>query len=81
MELDYEKIFSYVVQSAEGSWNPPYGTRDLGPFGGSCLPKDTVAFLSWAKEKGMETPLVDAVLRVNEALAIHPEPAGSKASR
>jgi UDPglucose 6-dehydrogenase len=79
--LDCEKIFPCVVQSAEASWNHSYGTRDLGPFGGSCLPKDTTAFLSWAKEQGMETPLVDAVLRVNEALVRHLEPASSKASR
>jgi len=81
MGLDCEKIFPRVAQSAEASWNHSYGTRDLGPFAGSCLPKDTIAFLSWAKEQGMETPLVDAVLRVNEALERRLEPASSKASR
>jgi len=81
MGLDCEKIFPRVAQSAEAIWNHLYGTRDLGPFGGSCLPKDTIAFLSWAKEQGRETPLVDAVLRVNEALVRHLEPASSKASR
>ena len=81
MGLDCEKIFPRVAQSAEAIWNHLYGTRDLGPFGGSCLPKDTIAFLSWAKEQGVETPLVDAVLRVNEALVRHLELAGSKASR
>jgi UDPglucose 6-dehydrogenase len=79
--LDGEKIFPLVAQSAEAIWNPLYGTRDLGPFAGSCLPKDTIAFLSWAKEQGMATPLVDAVLRVNEALVRHLEPSISKASR
>jgi UDPglucose 6-dehydrogenase len=81
MGLDCEKVFPSVAQSAEASWNHLYGTRDLGPFAGSCLPKDTIAFLSWAKEQGMETPLVDAMLRVNEALVRHLEPASSKASR
>jgi len=81
MGLDCEKVFPRVAQSAEAIWNHSYGTRDLGPFGGSCLPKDTIAFLSWAKEQGMETPLVDAVLRVNEALERRLEPASSKASR
>jgi UDPglucose 6-dehydrogenase len=79
--LDCEKIFPLVAQSAEAIWNPLYGTRDLGPFGGSCLPKDTIAFLSWAKEQGMETLLVEAILRVNQALVTHLEPALSKASR
>jgi len=81
MGLDCEKIFPLVAQSAEANWNPLYGTRDLGPFGGSCLPKDTAAFLSWAKEQGMETPLVEAILRVNQALVRHLEPVLSKASR
>jgi len=81
MGLDCEKIFPRVAQSAEAIWNHSYGTRDLGPFAGSCLPKDTIAFFSWAKEQGMETPLVDAVLRVNEALERRLEPASSKASR
>jgi len=81
MGLDCEKVFPRVAQSAEAIWNHSYGTRDLGPFGGSCLPKDTIAFLSWAKEQGMETPLVDAVLRVNEALERRLEPTSSKASR
>jgi len=45
------------------------------------LPKDAVAFLSWAKEQGMETPLAEAVLKVNQALVRHLEPSISKASR
>jgi UDPglucose 6-dehydrogenase len=77
--IDCERVFSLVVQSAEACWNPLYGTKDLGPFGGSCLPKDTTAFLSWAKEQGIETPLVDAVLRVNQALERRLEPAPGKA--
>jgi UDPglucose 6-dehydrogenase len=79
MGLDCERVFYLVAQSAEASWNPLYGTKDLGPFGGSCLPKDTTAFLSWAKEQGIETPLVDAVLRVNQALERRLEPAPGKA--
>jgi len=79
--LDCEKIFPLVAQSAEAIWNPLYGTRDLGPFGGSCLPKDTIAFLSWAKEQGMETPLTDAVLKVNETVKKRLELVTSKVSR
>jgi UDPglucose 6-dehydrogenase len=81
MGLDCERVFSLVTQSAEAIWNPIYGTKDLGPFGGSCLPKDTAAFLSWAKEQGIETPLVDAVLRVNQALVRRLEPTPGRASR
>jgi UDPglucose 6-dehydrogenase len=79
--LDCERIFPLVAQSAEAIWNPLYGTRDLGPFGGSCLPKDTVAFLSWAKQQDIETPLVQAVLKVNEAAKKRLESTVGKVSR
>jgi len=79
--LDCEEIFPVVAQSAEACWNPYYGTRDLGPFGGSCLPKDSAAFLSWAKEQGIETPLVQAVFKVNEAVKRRLESIVSKVSR
>jgi len=64
--LDGEKAFPLVAQSAEAIWNPAYGTANLGPFGGSCLPKDTAAFLTWAKEQNMEAPILDAVIKVNK---------------
>lgn len=65
--VDADKIFETVIKSAEGSWNHEYGIRDRGPFGGTCLPKDTRAFLSWANEKlGEKMPLLHAVIKVNE---------------
>lgn len=76
--IDCERIFSLVAQSAEACWNPSYGTRDLGPFGGSCLPKDVFAFLSWAKKQGLETPVMDAVLKVNQAFGKQLAPTLSK---
>ena len=32
--------------------NPEYGAGDYGPFGGKCLPKDTVAFVAWGHRSG-----------------------------
>jgi UDPglucose 6-dehydrogenase len=66
---DADKIFKVAVQSAEGSWNKNYGTKNMGPFGGSCLPKDTMAFLTWADENiKKKMPLLHATIRVNENL-------------
>ena len=71
VKVDTDKIFDLVVKSAEASWNPQYGIRNLGPYGGSCLPKDTTAFLAWAKdEKGKSLPLLEAVIKTNEIAEI-----------
>lgn len=67
--VDSERVFPLVAQSAESFWNPTYGTKDLGPFGGSCLLKDTFAFLSWAKELGVETPVLTAILEINQHIS------------
>lgn len=45
----------------------PYYTRPGGAFGGSCLPKDVRALQYIAGDSGAATPLVDSLLRSNEA--------------
>ena len=59
---------STISQSAEAMWNPNYGIKGGFPYGGSCLPKDTVAFLAFAEEHGLEMKLLDAVVQVNEQM-------------
>ncbi|MFZ2187991.1 MAG: nucleotide sugar dehydrogenase [Candidatus Moraniibacteriota bacterium] len=67
--VDADKIFRTVVDSAEASWNKQYGIRNFGPFDGSCLPKDTLAFLNWSSEKAKKKMrLLHAVIQVNEHL-------------
>jgi UDPglucose 6-dehydrogenase len=67
--VDADKVFNLVSKTAEASWNPEYGINDLGPYGGSCLPKDTVAFLSWAEKELKKTILsLKATIQVNENL-------------
>lgn len=66
---DAEKIFPLVAQSAEGMWNSQYGIRDLGPFDGMCLPKDTQAFLAWAEQQGWSMPVLQAAVEFNQVLA------------
>ena len=45
----------------------PYYTRPGGAFGGSCLPKDVRALQYISGDTGANTPLVDSLLRSNEA--------------
>lgn len=68
---DPRPIFAAVAQGAEGMWNPAYGTRGYGPFGGACLPKDTEAFLGFADVAGVGglLPLLRATLETNARVA------------
>lgn len=66
--LDMERIFKLTAISSEGMWNPKYGIRNKGPFSGSCLPKDTQAFLSWTIENGFSAELLKTTIDVNESL-------------
>lgn len=66
--VDGNRVLSFVAHSAEGSWNPGYGIRGGAPFGGSCLPKDTRAFLTFARENNLDMPLLEAVVRVNDRM-------------
>lgn len=45
----------------------PYYLRPGGPFGGSCLPKDVRALQYISSELGANTPIVDSLVRSNEA--------------
>jgi len=67
--IDNETVNSLVVKSAEGIWNPKYGTAGGRPYGGSCLPKDTRAFRSFARKLNLNPmTLLDAVITVNEEM-------------
>jgi UDPglucose 6-dehydrogenase len=45
-----------------------YGIYGGRPFGGDCLPKDLEAFISFARENGLNPEILEAVLHVNELL-------------
>lgn len=65
IKVNADSMFNLVVKSCEGIWNHKYGTRDLGPFDGSCLPKDIQAFFDWAENKGYSVDLLKATIEVN----------------
>jgi len=64
--INPDVIFPIVSISAEASWNKKYGIKNLGPFTGKCLPKDSEGFLRYIKnEKNMEMKILNAVIQVN----------------
>ena len=67
--LDSRLIGATVARSAESMWNPLYGTRGGLPYGGTCLPKDTVGFSAFCRDHGFQHFMLDATIAVNEQLA------------
>lgn len=66
--IDANLALEIAVNSAEGYWNPYYGTVGGQPYGGSCLPKDTKGLEVFAKEIGINMPLLSAVILVNSRM-------------
>lgn len=66
---DSQLVGAAVARSAESMWNPLYGTRGGVPFGGACLPKDTDAFIQFARQLGHEHLMLEATIAVNHRLA------------
>lgn len=63
--IDANAVMRIVAKTAEGSWNPNYGTVGGQPYGGDCLPKDCNGFLKFAERIGISLPLLSAVISVN----------------
>jgi UDPglucose 6-dehydrogenase len=62
-------VFNVTVATELARKDPGYGTRDMGPFSGMCLPKDTRSLQGWAHQLGILTPQLDAVIKFNDALS------------
>ena len=45
-----------------------YGTNGGLPFGGACLPKDTEAFASFARNMNMKNDLIETALKINKQI-------------
>jgi UDPglucose 6-dehydrogenase len=74
---DSNVVGATVARSAESMWNPLYGVRGGVPYGGACLPKDTVSFQHFARQIGMPHLMLDATIEVNKALAHDVPPVAS----
>jgi UDPglucose 6-dehydrogenase len=66
--IDGHLVGAAVARSAESMWNPLYGTRGGVPYGGACLPKDTVAFMQFVREHGWEHLVLEATIETNKRL-------------
>jgi UDPglucose 6-dehydrogenase len=64
--VDAEHVFALMAESSEAMWNAEYGTLDMGPYAGACLPKDLDAFLIWASREGLDLPILSAVRQSND---------------
>ncbi len=62
---DPNKLLSAVTHTAESAWNPQYGSIGGRPYGGTCLPKDTQGLHAHAVSRGIQMPLLRAVIDVN----------------
>jgi nucleotide sugar dehydrogenase len=69
---DTSTIFELTSKTSEACYNPSYGIRDFGPFGGECLPKDTAAWTAFARQRGINSYMVEATRQVNIALGGKP---------
>lgn len=65
-EIDSQVLMEIFVKDHLLNISPKY-LRPGAPFGGSCLPKDLRALVSFAESKGVQVPLMDAVLDSNDA--------------
>ncbi len=61
-----DDAFYASARTAEGLWNPMYGLRDFGAFGGACLPKDTEGLRIYASKIGHDTALLEQVQAIND---------------
>jgi len=68
LNIDVNLVGAAVARSAESMWNPLYGTRGGVPYGGACLPKDTVAFMQFVRENGFEHLMLEATIETNNRL-------------
>ena len=71
--IDGNKALEMASRTAEGYWNPKYGSVGGHAYGGMCLPKDASGFISFCREKMFEPQLLVAADQVNKIIAELPE--------
>lgn len=68
VKIDTNKINETIVKTCEGLRNPKYGTKAGHAYYGTCLPKDSAELASLEKQYGLNVPLFDCVVKVNDEI-------------
>ena len=66
---DTDRLIDICTLTGESLYNPEYGTKRRGAFGGSCLPKDLTALIRLSETAGLDPTLLNAAAEINRSLA------------
>lgn len=66
--LSHEDIEQGLIKASLGIRLPSYYTSGGRPYGGSCLPKDLRALITFVEEQGIDPELLEAVEKINEVM-------------
>ena len=66
--IDSNKALDISSNIAEGFWNKSYGMLGGMPFGGTCLPKDTMGLYNLASSEKFNMPILRAVIQINSLM-------------
>jgi len=66
--IDSNKALDISSNIAEGFWNKSYGMLGGMPFGGACLPKDTMGLYNLASREKFNMPILRAVIQTNSLM-------------
>lgn len=65
---DTDHLIDVCTVTAEGLYNPTYGTYANGAFGGACLPKDLSALIHFSETAGIHPELLIATEKINKSI-------------
>lgn len=63
-----ERVTLLLARTAFAKTNATYGLRDMGPFDGACLPKETQALFDGNSARGLPAFIVEAAIEMNEVM-------------
>jgi UDPglucose 6-dehydrogenase len=68
LNINCDDVMEATANSSWGMLDPRYGIKGGYAFGGSCFPKDTECFLTFAnKDCGLEMPLLNSTIEINNS--------------